>query len=237
VRRLLPDPAGDLTDEDLLTAYAHDDGVLRVNFVASADGAVTLSGKSEGLSGSADKRVFGLLRDLADVVLVAAGTIRAEGYGYPDFSEHRRERRVRAGRRELPTFAVISRSLELDLGSSLFTDAPVRTTVLSTGGREPDPELADKADVVQVPDLAAAVAALDGRVLCEGGPGLLAALLTDRLLGELALTVSPLLAGPGPGRIVSGPPADPAALDLRHVLEEDGSLFLRYAVRRDPVEG
>src|SRR5215207_7398041 len=106
--------------------------MLRVNFVSSADGAVTLEEKSAGLSGPADKRVFGLLRDLADVVLVAAGTIRGEGYGYPAFSARRRDRRRALGRAELPTFAILSRSLELDLSSSLFTDAPVRTVVLTT---------------------------------------------------------------------------------------------------------
>jgi riboflavin biosynthesis pyrimidine reductase len=81
MRQLLPDPAEDLTDDDLLAAYAMPAQHLRVNFVSSADGAVTLEGVSGGLSGPADKRVFQLLRDMADVVLVAAGTFRNEGYG------------------------------------------------------------------------------------------------------------------------------------------------------------
>lgn len=231
MRRLLPDPAGDLTDEDLLDAYAHVGGTLRVNFVSSADGAVSLAEKSAGLSGPADKRVFGLLRDLADVVLVAAGTIRAEGYGYPHFSARRRARRVRNGRAEFPTFAIVSRSLDLDLSSSLFVDPPVRTVVLATGDTGPGAELTDKADVIRVKDVAEAVDALGRtRILCEGGPVLFASLVAAGLVDELALTVSPLLAGPGPGRIVSGPPGPPAGLGLRHVLEEDGTLFLRYSV-------
>lgn len=235
MRQLLPDPREDLSDDDLLAAYAHGEGRLRVNFVSSADGAVTLEEKSAGLSGPADKRVFGLLRDLADVVLVAAGTVRGEGYGYPEFGPRRRERRRRLGLAELPTFAIVSRSLELDLSSSLFIDAPVRTVVLSTGGVEPGAELGSAADVLAVPDLAAGIGALRGRgltrILCEGGPSLFAALVADGLVDELALTVSPLLAGPGPGRIVAGSPHPAAHLDLRHVLEEDGNLFLRYAVR------
>lgn len=235
MRQLLPDPAGDLTDEDLLAAYGTPAEHLRVNFVSSVDGAVTVDGASAGLSSPADKRVFGLLRDLADVVLVAAGTIRGEGYGYPELSPRRRARRRAAGLAELPTFAVLSRSLDLDLSSSLFTDAPVRTVLLTTPDA-PKAHLAGRADVVRTGDLAGAVRALRerglGRVLCEGGPTLFAGLVAAGQLDELCLTVSPLLAGPGPGRIVAGPAHPPAPLELRHLLEEDGMLFLRYAVSR-----
>ena len=238
MRRLLPDPAEDLTDADLLAAYATPAEWLRVNFVQSADGAVTLDGVSAGLSGPADKRVFGLLRDLADVVLVAAGTIRGEGYGYPDVSPRRRTRRAELGLAERPTFAIVTRSLDLDLSSSLFTDPPVRTVVLTTEDAPADrrAELARHADVVTGPDLAAQLGALRGRglgrILCEGGPSLFAALVADGLADELCLTLSPLLAGPGPGRIVAGPPHPPAHLATTQVLEEDGALFLRYAVSR-----
>lgn len=235
MRQLLPHPADDLTDADLLLAYATPPEHLRVNFVASADGAVTVDGVSAGLSSPADKRVFGLLRDLADVVLVAAGTIRGEGYGYPDFSARRRERRRAAGLAELPTFAIVSRSLDLDLSSSLFTDPPVRTVVLTTPDAPVD-KLDGRADVVTADDLAGSVRALRerglGRILCEGGPSLFAGLVGAGVLDEVCLSVSPLLAGPGPGRIVAGPEHPPARLELRHVLDDDGMLFLRYAVPR-----
>ena len=83
-------------------------------------------------------------------------------------------------------------------------------------------------------DLAAALDALAGRglrrVLCEGGPTLLAALAARRLLDEACLTVAPLLAGPGAGRITTGQPHRPLPLRLLHLLTEDDSLFLRYAV-------
>ncbi|HVE29250.1 MAG TPA: dihydrofolate reductase family protein, partial [Mycobacteriales bacterium] len=132
MRQLLPEPAEDLTDDDLVGIYAVPPGEhLRVNFVSSADGAVTLDGASGGLGGPGDRRVFQLLRDLADVILVAAGTVRNEGYGYPRFTAERRARRLAAGRQEWPTFAVVTRRLELDLSSSLFTDPPVRTVVVT----------------------------------------------------------------------------------------------------------
>ena len=236
MRQLLPEPTADLSDDDLLAAYATADRRLRVNFVSSADGAVSLQGRSGGLSGPADKRVFALLRDLADVVLVAAGTVRSEGYGYPAFSARRRRLRTELGLAELPTFAILSRSLYLDLSSSLFTGPPVRTVVLTSADPPADRRaaLAERADVVPTPDLVGAVATLHERgltrVLCEGGPVLFASLVAAGLVDELCLTLSPLLAGPGAGRIVAGGPHPPVGLAVRHLLEEDGVLFLRYVV-------
>lgn len=245
MRQLLPGPVADMTDDDLLAAYAVPDGPvrhLRVNFVASADGAVTVAGKSAGLSSPADRRVFALLRDLADVVLVGAGTIRGEGYGYPDFGPDRRARRRGLGLAEWPTFAIVSESLNLDLSSSLFSRAPVRTVVL-TSERSPADRRAALAPYAEVlvhggehVDLAAGLDELTARglrrVLSEGGPGLLGSLVGAGLLDELCLTVAPLLAGPGPGRIVAGAPHLPAGLRLAGLLEEDGALFGRYAVQR-----
>ncbi len=73
-----------LDDEALAAHYAYPADLaapfVRVNFVSSADGAVTVDGRSGGLGSDADHRVFGMLRQLADVVLVGAGTVRAENY-------------------------------------------------------------------------------------------------------------------------------------------------------------
>jgi riboflavin biosynthesis pyrimidine reductase len=236
VRQLLPYPADDLTDDDLVAAYATPPGQhLRVNFVSSADGAVTLKGVSGGLGGPGDRRLFQLQRDLADVILVAAGTVRTEGYGYPDFGAERQARRRAAGRQEWPTFAVVSRSLNLDLRSSLFTDPPARTVVVAGPDAPADrrTELERHAEVLVTDGLPAAVAELGrrGPILCEGGPSLFAALVRDGLVDELCLTLSPMLAGPGSGRIVAGPEHPPARLTLQTLLEEDGALFTRYAVQ------
>ena len=233
MRQLLPYPAEDLTDDDLVAAYAVPPGEhLRVNFVSSADGAVTLDGASGGLGGPGDRRVFQLLRDLADVILVAAGTVRNEGYGYPRFPPDRRARRLAAGRQEWPTFAVVSRRLDLDLSSSLFTDPPVRTVVVAGPDSPADrrAELEQCAEVLVVDDLPTAVAELHrrGPILCEGGPHLFAALAGDGLVDELCLTLSPILAGPGPGRIEAGPQHPAVRLALAGLLEEDGALFARY---------
>ena len=69
-------------------------------------------------------------------------------------------------------------------------------------------------------------------ILCEGGPNLFASLIGAGLVDELCLTLSPILAGPGPGRIESGPLHPVVPLALAGLLEEDGALFTRYAVAR-----
>ena len=68
-------------------------------------------------------------------------------------------------------------------------------------------------------------------LLCEGGPTLMGALLHERLVDELFLTLAPQLAGGGTGPTMSSGPAlaDPAALELVWALERAGSLYLRYA--------
>ena len=69
------------------------------------------------------------------------------------------------------------------------------------------------------------------RVLGEGGPSLLRALLAAGLVDELCLTSVPtVVAGDGP-RITDGPPLD-VPLDLALLLEEEGTLLGRWLVRR-----
>jgi riboflavin-specific deaminase-like protein len=230
VRRLAPDPADDV---ELTAAYGVPPGRhLRVNFAASADGAVTVDGRSTGLSSPGDRALFHLLRSMSDVVLVGAGTARAENYG---------------GAREPadrpPPIAVVSRSLDLDLSSRLFTDTKVRPIVVTCAAAPADRReaLSASADVLvagaEEVDLAAALDALAERglqhVLCEGGPRLFGSLLADSVVDELCLTVAPLVAGGTAGRIVAGfTPQVPADLRLGHVLEADGHLFLRYETVR-----
>jgi riboflavin biosynthesis pyrimidine reductase len=224
--------AGALDDDALAGCYPRTEG-LRVNFVTSADGAVSLAGYSEGLSGPGDKRVFGLLRRQCDALLVGAGTLRQEGYHAlrPDPAW-----RAARGLSAYPTLVVVSGSLDLDPAQDAFAGAPVRPIVLTHAAAPDVPELAAVADVVvcgdTAVDLPAGVAELRRRgltrLLSEGGPVLFGGLTTAGLVDELCLTVAPLLAGPGAGRITAGPPGPPHAMTLRHVLETDGQLLLRY---------
>ncbi|MGC4891426.1 pyrimidine reductase family protein [Micromonospora sp. DT227] len=243
IERVWPAPGtGPLTDPQLTALYDRAaQPHLRVNFVASADGAVTLDDYSAGLSGEPDKRVFGLLRMLCDGLLVAAGTLRHEGYGAVRLSADRRAWRRERGLAEFPTLVVVSGSLDLDPAQGCFADAPVRPLVLTRSGAVPPAGLTEVADLIPCGtdhvDLAAGLAELRrrglGQVLCEGGPHLFGALTAADLVDELCLTVAPLLAGAGPGRITAGPGSAARPLPLRHVLAAaDGVLMLRYT--RDP---
>lgn len=70
-------------------------------------------------------------------------------------------------------------------------------------------------------------------VLCEGGPSLLGQPIADGLLDELCLTYSPLLVGPGAGRIVSGDQwSDGHRMRLAELLADEGLLFCRYLLAR-----
>jgi riboflavin biosynthesis pyrimidine reductase len=246
MRCLFPTPTDVLDDAELTARYAVPDRGgrphLRLNFISSADGAVSLDGLSEGLQTPGDNRIFGLLRDLADVVMVGAGTVRVEGYGPLRPGPARRARRETLDRPATPTLAVVSGALDLDPAAELFHAEGARTVVITHGSSPADRRaaLAEVSEVIVVGgtavDLPAALAALAerglARVLCEGGPHLFGALLAARCVDELCLSVSPLLAGPGAGRIIAGPPVPaPTRLELAQLLAEDGALFCRYLAR------
>jgi riboflavin biosynthesis pyrimidine reductase len=247
MRVLLPPPTADqpgaeLDDHALAGLYAFPrPHWLRANMVASADGAGFLDGRTAALSTPADMRLFGVLRVLPDVVLVGAGTARVEEYKparrRPALED------LRAGRPPTVPIALVSRKLDLDFATPLFTDAPpdARTIVITCAG-SPDGQRAAAARVADVivagemaVDLKEAVTALRdrglGRVHCEGGPHLLGQLAAEGLLDELCLTVTPVLAGPGPTRVVAGAPFPARPMTLAHVLTEDGALFCRYVTQ------
>jgi len=236
----LPATFDRLDDEALAAHYAYPDELaapfVRVNFVCSADGAASVDGLSGGLGSAADQRVFGLLRQLAEVVLVGAGTVRAEGY--------RGARRPTRGRDSPPPIAVVTGSAELDPASRLFTDTAVAPIVLTLPTAPADRRerlAAAGGDVVVLerltPDLLLGELARRGlhRVLCEGGPSLFGTLIAADAVDELCLTLAPMLAGGSAGRTAGDPAGTPARpLALAGALQADGVLLLRYR-RADPI--
>jgi riboflavin biosynthesis pyrimidine reductase len=235
---------------DLIAAlgeiYAYPEGRwLRANMIASIDGAIMVDGRSGGLSGPADRLVFKVLRSLADVIVVGAGTARAERYGQAKPGELWQQ--FRAGRASAPSIAVLTRRLDLDLTSKLFGDVGLARTILITTERAPQERLRAAARVADVVvagaaevSAAAAVSVLEQRgyrrMLVEGGPSLLGQLTAADLLDELCLTISPVLEGGyAAGRVTSSAdvtsgdaPAKLAGLRLVSVLEDDGFLLTRY---------
>lgn len=242
MRQLLPHPADDV---DLATAYAFPTGRtwVRANMVGSVDGAAAVAGTTRGLSGPADERAFAVLRQLADVLLVGAGTARAEAYAAEPVRAEHVARRRSAGQTAAPAMAVVSRSLDLDLASNLFIGAPTRTIVITCAAAPASRRraVASVADVIEAgADEVDARTALDAlhergmsRVSCEGGPRLLGQLLAAERLDELCFTLAPLLAGGSAPRMLADHALDrPARLSLTQLLADDGFLLARYAVDR-----
>lgn len=244
MQQLLPRPSRD-TEPDLTVVYAypgHARRWVRANMVASVDGAAQANGKSGGLSGEADKKVFRALRALADVILVGATTVRTEGYRQPAVprDEYAKVREA-AGQAAAPAIAVVSASLDLDFDAPLYREPVVPTITITTTDAPPDRLAAarDAGEVIVVGtgrvDLAAAVDNLansgQGRILCEGGPNLLSGLAHASRMDEICLTLSPQLLSGHAKRVADGPLLDPPLpLTLHTLLLEDGFLFTRHLV-------
>lgn len=242
IAEVFPEARGPLDAEALVALYPRNpDPTVRVNFVTSVDGAVTVDGRSAGLGGPGDKQIFDVLRMVCDALVVAAGTVRAENYDALRLDAPRRQWRIDHGLTEFPLMVIVSRALDLDPDQEVFSDAPIRPVVITHSGADAARRaaIAEVAEVVaagagQV-DLAAALTELRGRgftqVLCEGGPHLVGALTAADLVDEICLTVSPLLAGGDAGRMAAGPPGPVRPMALRHILTDESMLFLRYARR------
>ena len=205
VTALLPPPLPE-DPEALAALYRHpDDGdrpYVRANMITSLDGAATAGGRSGSLGGPGDRRVFQALRAAADVVLVGAATVRDEDYGTP---RH-------------PALAVITRG-ELERTPRLYPDGGPEPIVYSGHG--------DSVDLREV--LADLQRRGLRRVLAEGGPGVLGALLAQDLVDELCLTVAPRVVGGHGGRIVSGPDLATDRWKPAHALADDeGFLYTRW---------
>lgn len=234
-----------ISDDDWFAAYALPDRNtprVRVNFVTSADGAVTLDGRSGALGGAGDRALMRVLRTLSDVVLVGAGTVRTEGYGGLNLPTRLVEWRLAQGLPAAPRIAIVSDTLHLDPEQSVFQKAELRPLVLTHAAAPAHARkaLAEVADVVDCGkthvEPARLVAELSGRgltqILCEGGPGLFGTLLDADAADEVCLTVSPtLVAGTAP-RIAHSPVAARRDYRVASLLSDDeGFVYLRYQRR------
>jgi riboflavin biosynthesis pyrimidine reductase len=238
MRRLHPDP---LDEIDPIDAYLVERRTpparpwVLLDMVTSVDGATAIDGRSGGLGGPGDHQVFHALRSLADVILVGAGTLRAERYGAVRLSDEVVAARVARGQAPGPRVAVVSRSLDLDLSAELFETDPVVITCAGADPRRRD-AVAEVAELVVAGegaevDLAVALAALrplGELVVCEGGPILNASLAEAGCVDELCVTVAPLLVGGTTARLLGSAGVDPTTLRLAHVLADGDELYLRY---------
>jgi 5-amino-6-(5-phosphoribosylamino)uracil reductase len=213
--------------EGLAALYDHpepgpgQDVAVRVNMVSSVDGAAAADGLTAGMSTPADRAVFRVLRSVADVVLVGAGTARAENYGPASVPEALAGWRRDRGLRTAPVVVQVTRSGRVHEGHGMFVRPGAAVVVTSTT----DPDvlgrlrgLAGDTGVLRARaadggvDVAETLAALAERgwrrVLCEGGPTWLARMATADAVDEWCVTTSPVALPVRAPRITSGAGAD-----------------------------
>ena len=214
---------------------AHGRPWVVVNMISSIDGVTVVDGGSTALGDADDKAVFRALRAVPDVILVGAGTVRAENYSPVRLDEERRKARSGLGMAEVPTLAIVSGQLSLDATHPVFSDSDYKPMVLTSTSVDPAKlvTLGDAADVAFLAELdpgsileqlgAAKV------VLLEGGPSLNGHFARAGLIDELNITLAPSLYGGESPRIIGGGElASSFDMRLDRVLIGDRSLFLRY---------
>lgn len=214
-----------------------------MNTVASLDGKVSRDGKSKGIGGEADWRAMRNLRAASDAVIIGAGSLRAERMSL-DVPEAMAKERRRAGKPPQPLAVIVGGLRGLPIRENLIGHSPDNTLIIlpETAGEEhADP--ASKLGAVEYlrreTGLRGALSSLytDHGVefaLVEGGPSLSWSLISDNLVDEIFLTISPkLLGGPSPS-FIEGNPLPETIRDAAHLVSAHlsaGDLFLQYRLR------
>lgn len=226
-----------------LYGYPERDGTwVRANFITSVDGGATSGGSSGGMGGPGDRFIFNLLRELADVIVVGAGTVRIESYSGAQLSVPQRQQRQARGQSEVPQLAIVTKSGHLSRDMAVFTRTEVQPLVLTCAAAAEQTRrlLSGLCEVVECSggnpeqvDEATLLAILGARgmrrILTEGGPTLLDSLIQRDMLDELCLTIAPFIVGGQARRIATGPGQLLTRMRCAHVLTDDaGYLYTRY---------
>ena len=208
-------------DGELRIALRGDRPTIIANFVSTLDGVVAFDADESSGGGEVsgffepDRFVMGLLRAMADVVLVGAGTVRAapthewtarrvQPKSEQVFDQWRRRLGLASAQ---PTTVVVTASGSVDPRHPGLSapDVPVILVTTKAGAERlraagPGPnariEIAGHDDRISMAQLMRVLRATRAHiVLCEGGPHLIGDLVEEHLLDELFLTVAPQLAG------------------------------------------
>ncbi|OBK49596.1 pyrimidine reductase family protein [Mycobacterium kubicae] len=220
----------------------HDGTWVRANFIASLDGGATVDGTSGAMGDAADRLIFNTLRGLADVIVVGAGTVRTEGYSGAHLGVVERQQRQARQQPEVPPLAIVTKTglLDRDLPGFTRTEVPPLVLTCTAALAETRRRLGGSAEAIDCSgddpgrvDERLVLSTLERRglrrVLTEGGPMLLGALVDRDLLDELCLTVAPCLVGGRSRRIVTGSGQLMTRMRCAHVLTNDaGYLYTRY---------
>jgi riboflavin biosynthesis pyrimidine reductase len=229
-RRAVP-PGPAISPEDLYTGLALEDHAgpdrpyVVSNFVSSADGKATVSGRTAALGGEGDRKVFHLLRTQADAILAGTGTLRIERYGPLIRSAEMVRIRAREGRQAQPLAVVVSRSGDVPFEIPLFADPGSRVALYAPAGTRVPGDCAAHVTVHELGETERPAGDVlrslrqDHEVrslLCEGGPILFDAMLAEDVVDELFLTLAPALVGGQELGITAGVPLE-RPLSLRMI--------------------
>jgi riboflavin biosynthesis pyrimidine reductase len=192
------------------------------NFVSTLDGVVSLNAKGHAsgadISGfsAQDRMVMGLLRAIADVVIIGSGTLRADRRHvwtaeaiYPELAAEYRQLRQALGKRGAPLNVIVSGSGGIDLRLPVFSSGKVRALIVTTTAgakRLRSQSVPDSVEIRAIRRSGSAIPAsaiLDevcrvspgNLILVEGGPRLLGDFYAERLVDEQFLTLAPQIAG------------------------------------------
>jgi len=233
------------------------------NFVTTLDGVVSLHvrGHANGqdISGcnEQDRLVMGLLRAVADVVVVGAGTLAADRQHVwtpemicPALASDFGRLRKALGKPGPPLNVIVSGSGSLDLRLPVFSSGAVQVMVITSNAgakRLADQRVPQGVDIRTVRSRGSLIAprtivnairrASDAKqILLESGPRLSGDFYQQRLVSEQFLTLAPQIAGrkDGDGRLgmVMGrqfAPRNPLWGQLVDVRQAGSHLFLRYS--------
>lgn len=243
-----------------------------INMISTVDGKAQDDGRASGLGSEVDRAAMRSLRSGCDAVMIGAGTLRAERLSLGLYEAGRRQPLgivVSSGLGALPLENLIPVPRQRVLLLRPDPETSSETGPQSTAGpprilRHPEDGRVDLMSVPAMPtptgrgertgrptvDLAVALAILReeldvGVLLVEGGPSLNDALVSQNLVDELFLTVSPrLLAGSAQPPVTIAEATTPGAarnpptpLGLVSVHAAGDELFLRYALEpnREPT--
>jgi riboflavin biosynthesis pyrimidine reductase len=233
------------------------------NFVSTLDGVVSLQTKGHSGGGDIsgfsvqDRMVMGLLRAIADVVIVGSGTLDADPRHVwtpeticPELANDYRRLRKSLNKREAALNVVVSGSGNINLRLPVFKSGLVPAMIVTTAagakrlGKQQPPDSVQIRAVRRSTREIAPNAILDEvtrmthgtRILIEGGPRLLGSFFKERLVDEQFLTLAPQIAGrdTGDGRLglvmeETFAPRDPRWGTLMDVRRGSDLLFLRYS--------
>ena len=197
---------------------------LRLNLITSVSGSAAGSdGTSETLTNPADRKILGVIRELADVVLIGAQSVRAEGFSLP--------RKAR--------LAIVTRSGDLSGHRIAGPIEPGRLFVLCPAAAAENAASLAGAEIIVVDSADGSLRAdaiLDAlyshgleSIVCEGGPNLAAQFAAAGLLDEVCLSTSPSLGGPSLPLL--GSELAPIALELSSLMiDESSGLYARWAI-------